>query len=249
MVERSYEGEHARFYDAHPAVAERDDIEFYLDQAGSVDGPVLELACGTGRIYLELLAAGVDADGLDASGDALAQLREKAGEWGLKASVWQADMAAFEVDRAYELVICPFNAVQHLLTVDDQLAALRSAYDALAPGGEFVFDVFVPSFDIICREYGEWTSSEVTYRGDPHEFRERSRIVDEVAQQFRVENELRTPDGETVFAIEHDLVMLPERNVELLARLSPFPEWSVQGDFEDRAIRDGDAAQVWTLRK
>jgi SAM-dependent methyltransferase len=249
MVDQGYEGEHAQFYDAQPVLDEREDTDFYVDRAKAVDGPVLEMACGTGRIYLDLLEAGVDADGFDASADALDRLREKAAERDLDPTVWQADMTDFAVDRGYELVVCPFNTVQHLLTIEDQLAALESIYDALAPGGAFVFDVFVPGFDVICEEYGEWRTTEVDYRGEAHEFRERSRVVDEVAQQIRYESKLRTADGETVFEIGHDLVMLPKRNVELLARLSPFSEWSVRGDFEDRPIEDGDSTQVWTLRK
>lgn len=249
MVGQGYEGGHAQFYDAQPVLAERDDTDFYVDRATEVEGPVLEMGCGTGRIYLDLLAAGVDADGFDASADALDRLREKAADRELDPSVWQADMTDFEVDRDDELLICPFNRMQHLLTIEDQLAALESIYDALAPGGAFGFDVFVPSFDVICGEYDEWHTTEVDYRGETHEYRERSRVVDEVAQQLRFESELSDADGETVFAIEHDLVMVPQRAVELLARCSSFSEWSVQGDFEDRPIEDGDSTQVWTLRK
>jgi SAM-dependent methyltransferase len=249
MVDQGYEGEHAQFYDAQPVLAEREDTDFYLERARDVDGPVLEMACGTGRVYLDLLAAGVDADGFDISADALDRLREKAADRDLDPTVWQADMTDFEIDRAYELAFCPFNTVQHLLTIEDQLAALECVYDALAPGGAFVFDVFVPSFDVICERYDKWSTTEIGYRGETHEFRDRSRVIDEVAQQLRYESELRTADGETVFAIEHDLVMLPQRNVELLARLSPFSEWSVQGDFENRPIQDDDSTQVWTLRK
>jgi SAM-dependent methyltransferase len=166
MVERGYEGEHAPFYDALRVLAESDGTEFYVGRAQRVEGSVLEIACGTGRIYLDLLANGVDADGFDASAGALARLREKATDRGLEPSVWQADMAHFEGDRVYELVICPFNTVQHLLTVEDQLGALQSVYDALAPGGAFVFDVFVPGFEVICEEYDEWSTTEVDYRGD-----------------------------------------------------------------------------------
>ena len=249
MADQGYEGEHAQFYDALPVLAERGDTDFYVDRAKEIDGPVLEMACGTGRIYLDLLEAGVDADGFDASADALARLREKAVDRDLDPTVWQADMAGFAVDRRYELLICPFNTFQHLLTVADQLAALESVYDALAPGGAFVFDVFVPGFDVICEEYGEWSTTEVDYRDEAHEYRERSRVVDEVAQQFRFESELRAADGEVVFSIGHDLTMLPTREVELLARCSPFEDWSVQGDFEGRPLRDGDSTQVWTLRK
>lgn len=243
------ESEHARVYDRRMAGTERGDVAYYRERAEAVDGPVLELACGTGRVYLELLAAGVDIDGVDVAGPALSVLREKAAERGLDPSVRQGDMTALSVDRSYDLVTCPFNALQHAETVDDLLSVFESVYDALAPGGQFVFDVFLPSFEVICEGYGEWTTEAVTYRGEPHEFRERTTVVDEAEQLIRVENELRDTDGETVFSVEHRLSMLPKRTVELLARESPFDEWHATGNFGDDPLSHGDTVQVWTLER
>lgn len=247
--DRGYTGEHVAFYDALTATGDREDVPFYVERASGADGPVLELACGTGRIYLELLAAGVDADGFDRSADALGVLRERADERGLEPSVWRADMAGFAADRAYDLVICPFNALQHLLAVEDQLAALRRAHAALAPGGRFVFDVFVPSFRTICESYGTWEAETVEHRGETYTVRSRSRITDEVAQAFAVEIEAEDAGSERVFAVEHDLKLLPKREVELLARLSPFDGWTATGDFTDEPVADGHDTQVWTLEK
>lgn len=242
-----YDEPRAEIYARQMEGADRGDVSFYVERATAADGPVLELACGTGRIYLEILEEGVSIDGLDASDPALDVLRDAATERDLEPSVRQADMTAFETDRAYELVICPFNSLQHLPSIDDQLAALRCIYDAIAPGGRFIFDVFVPRFDVICDTYGEWTTERVRYDERSHEYHSRTKLADEVEQQFIVENKLIDPEDETVWRSEHRLKMLPKREVELLARLSPFSEWRVTGDFEDRPIRDGDSIQVWEL--
>ncbi|WP_290810807.1 bifunctional 2-polyprenyl-6-hydroxyphenol methylase/3-demethylubiquinol 3-O-methyltransferase UbiG [Halovivax sp.] len=244
-----YRDERARFYDAHLSDADRPDVDYYVELAREAEGPTLEAACGTGRIYLELLEAGVDADGFDLSADALDVLRENADQRGLAPSVWRADLTSFETDRRYDLVTCPFNAIQHLATVDDQLAALGAVHDALAPGGRFVFDVFVPGFDVIRETYGEWQIGSVEYRGATHEVRTRTRIVDEVEQRFAVETELYDPDGSLVFAEEDRLSMLPTRQIELLARCSPFESWTATGDFGDEELADGHSIQVWSLRK
>ncbi|SFR98380.1 Methyltransferase domain-containing protein [Halomicrobium zhouii] len=243
-----YRGDAARLYDRQVSVSDRDDAGFYRERAKSVDGPALELACGTGRVYLELLRAGVDVDGIDLSSDVLDVLREKVDDEGLEPSVWQADMTEFTVDREYDLIYCPFNSVQHLRTADDQLGALESVYDALAPGGQFVFDVFVPSFDLVCEEYGEWQSEDVEFDGEPHTFRTRTQITDEVEQWFSVENELHR-DEELVFEERLQLTFLPKRELELLARISPFDSWDVAGGFDGEPIEDGDTTQVWTMEK
>ena len=242
-----YSRARAEFYHQRQLEGRRPDLDFYVERALEADGPVLELACGTGRIYLPLLDVGVDADGFDRSAGALALLRETAGEVGFDPSVWRADMTAFGTDRRYDLLICPFNALQHLLTVEDQLAALREAHRVLAPGGRLVFDVFVPRFEHVAESYGEPDTETVEYRGEPHEFTTLTELVDEVDQVFEVTTELSDSAGETVFAERHRLKMLPKREIELLARLSPFEDWTVTSNFGDAPLADGDAVQVWTL--
>lgn len=239
----------AAILDAQFKDADREDIDYYRRRTSDVDGPVLEIGCGTGRVYLELLDSGIDIDGFDLSEDALAVLRENAADRGVDPSVWQADMTEFEVAREYELVICPFNTFQNLLEVDQQRATLEAVYDALAPGGVFVFDVFVPGFDYICSTYGEWRSQSVAYRGQTVDFRTRSRIVDELNQVFLVEREANEQDGTTLFTESQRLKLLPYREVALLARQSPFASWEVTGDYTEQALSDGHTVQVWTLHK
>lgn len=237
------------FYHERTVAADREDVDYYLSLATDVAGPVLEMACGTGRVTLPLLAAGVDVDGFDRSAGALAVLRRRADEQGLDPSVWQADMRHFGTDRPYDLVICPFNTVQHLRTIDEQLQALEVVYGALQRGGRLCFDVFVPSFEQICEAYGTWQRDSVEFRGEAHTFRTRTTIADEVEQSIRVERELLDPDGERMFQDSFELTLLPKPRVELLAQLSPFEEWTVTGNYADRPLRDGDDVQVWTLRK
>jgi hypothetical protein len=53
------------------------DVGFYVAEAGKVKGKVLELMCGTGRVSIPLLEAGVDLTCVDASEGMLARLKEK----------------------------------------------------------------------------------------------------------------------------------------------------------------------------
>ena len=236
-------------YDLEHGETDRDDVPFYVDRAEAADGPVLELACGTGRVHLPLLRAGVGADGLDRDPATLARLREKATREGLAASVWTADMTALAVDRAYDLVVCPFNALQHARTLPAQRATLAGVYDALAPGGRFVFDVFVPSFDVVCEHYGEWDRRTVVHEGREYRLRSRTTLADEPEQRFVVDSEVVAPDGETVQERRAELAMLPKPHVELLADGSRFATHSVAGGFDGGPLRDGDHVQVWTLTR
>lgn len=76
-------------------------LEFYVDLAREAKGPVLDIACGTGRILLPCAQAGVDIDGLDLYEGMLAPLRKKAAALGLSPTLYQADMGDFRLPRRY----------------------------------------------------------------------------------------------------------------------------------------------------
>src|SRR5687767_7456823 len=74
-------------------------VDFYVDLARKAQGPVLEIACGTGRILLPCLQAGVDIDGLDYYAPMLETLRKKAAALQLSPRLYQADMGDFRLPR------------------------------------------------------------------------------------------------------------------------------------------------------
>jgi SAM-dependent methyltransferase len=135
----------ARFYDAayrrHPELL--GDVEFYLGLAREAQGPVLELGCGTGRVLLEIAAAGFPCTGLDPSPSMLEALRAKPFPRSLR--LVRAPMQNFDLgaDR-FTLIYSAFRAFQHLYEVEDQLACLAHVRRHLAPRGIFAFDVFNP---------------------------------------------------------------------------------------------------------
>ena len=58
-------------------------VDFYVGLAREARGPVLDIACGTGRVLLPCLQAGADGDGLDLWEPMLGTLRKKADALGL----------------------------------------------------------------------------------------------------------------------------------------------------------------------
>ncbi|HEX3532517.1 MAG TPA: class I SAM-dependent methyltransferase [Thermoanaerobaculia bacterium] len=130
------------------------DREFYVRLAREARGPVLEVTCGTGRILLPCLQAGVDIDGLDLFPEMLGVLRRKAAELGLAPRLYQADMRDFTLPRRYALILVPFNGFVHNLTTDDQLQTLRACRKHLAAGGLLVLNVFFPGREVVCGPEG-----------------------------------------------------------------------------------------------
>ena len=144
----------------------------------------------------------------------------------------------------------PYNSFCNLREVDDQLAALEAFHDILKPGGRLLFDVYVPQYGVIAESFGEWQAvQEVEYRGRQLRGPSRATIKNEVEQTYRTEQELRDANDEVVAHDKFVLSHLPPQQVELLARQSPFEQWSVRSGFEGEALTAGDGIQVWELVK
>ena len=113
----------ARIYDPWSRSV-TEDVGFYVDQALSVGGPVVELAVGTGRIAVPIAEAGVAVIGIDASPRLLAFAGEAARAAGVEALVdlRLGDLADPPVTERVPLVICPFRSLLHM---EDEPAKLR----------------------------------------------------------------------------------------------------------------------------
>ncbi len=118
---------------------------------------VLELACGSGRIGLELLRGPGDflLDGIDISEEMLAAYQRKLAHESeaiqQRISLHMADMSdyALPYKGTYDLIFLPFNSISHLYEIEQQLSAFKNTWEHLAPGGRFVVDVFLPDIDYL----------------------------------------------------------------------------------------------------
>ena len=131
---RYYDWEHDE-YDA--------DIPLYLDFARRTGGPILELACGTGRLMLPLLDEGERVVGVDSSGPMLERARQTIGRAGLagRSTLIQADVRTLDLGERFRLAIFGLDSFGLLLTIDDQVAALRQIRQHLGPDGLLVMDL------------------------------------------------------------------------------------------------------------
>jgi SAM-dependent methyltransferase len=132
-----------------------DDIALYLDLARQCCGPVLELACGTGRVTIPLAQEGFDVTGLDVSTPMLDRAQGKAREAGVSVRWVHADCRKFRLDRRFGFVFFPFNSIAHLHDRASIDACLTCVREHLDPAGRFVIDIFNPRLDILLRNASE----------------------------------------------------------------------------------------------
>jgi len=170
----------ARLYDVD-LVEDPGDLDLYLALATRVDGPVLELAAGTGRLAVPLAAAGHDVTAVDLDPAMLARLRRHAAAAGVasggRLEVVEADLLDVGLPAAgtYGLAFIALNSLFLLATRDGQRQAFRTIASHLAPGGIAAVDVWLPDADDLARFDGRMILEYV--RTDP----ETGRLVTKVA--------------------------------------------------------------------
>jgi SAM-dependent methyltransferase len=97
---------------------------------------LLELGCGTGSILARLIGI-PSLTGLDRSPEMLAIAAQKVPG----ARLIEGDMASFALDERFDVVICVFDSLNHLLTFDAWRSMFNAVHRHLADGGIFIFDV------------------------------------------------------------------------------------------------------------
>jgi len=128
---------------------------FYRDLASQTGGPILEVACGTGRLTLPLARDGHEVVGLDASPAMLRTAKARADAENVEITLVQGDMRSFDLGRHFPLVILCCNSLAHLTTNEDVKAGLACVLKHLSPGGLFAFDVVNPDVRALARSHTE----------------------------------------------------------------------------------------------
>ena len=136
----------ARFYDLDLSWYPHHDVEFYLQLAAHTGGPILELACGTGRVTIPLARAGYEVYAFDLSRHMLSIMQSKLNRLPMEISrrihLHRDDMSSFEVKRRFPLVIAPFRSFQALTGEEAISGALSSIRRHVLSRGIAAIDLF-----------------------------------------------------------------------------------------------------------
>ncbi len=258
---QEYDTSSAQLYDYYSTGLEGD-VEFYVDQARKTGGPVLELACGTGRVLIPVAEAGVEIVGLDQSSAMLNVARQKLSECSpevqKRIEIVDGDMRDFSLGRRFGLITIPYRSFLHLLTVDDQKRTLQRIHEHLADDGLFVFNIFDPNMQMIVehsgslgsttKKQGEFTHPETGRRIivlDTRQYDTERQMIDE----YFIFEEL--DDDGTVVSKRYSHMTLRyvfRYEMEHLLELCGFHVEALHGDFTGGPFRSG-GEQIWITRR
>jgi ubiquinone/menaquinone biosynthesis C-methylase UbiE len=127
-------------------------VPFYLKQAKKYGGPVLELACGTGRISIPIAKKGIEIVGLDFSVQMLEQAKRNSEKNHLDLEWIEADMTNFNLNREFSLILMPAAALNWVLENSSIKNCLSCVKGHLKQDGRFIFNVFNPNLEILQRD-------------------------------------------------------------------------------------------------
>lgn len=153
----------APFYDIEHAQFD-EDLDMYQNYAelSGPGSPLLELACGSGRLLLPLAQEGYSLVGVDTSAPMLELARKNAQEAGVeqRISLVQQDMCSLHLGQTFHLAFCALGSFAHLTTRKAHRQALASIRAHMAPRGTFILDI--SNEDV---RYMERLSNQVLHQG------------------------------------------------------------------------------------
>lgn len=140
---KGHEGwdDYAAYYDWENAqTVGRRDIAFWRRMAAPVEGPILELGCGTGRVALPVARHGSTVIGIDRSASMLARarMRVRRARLGSRVKLLRGDIRHLPFpERSFDLVMAPYGILQSLLDEKLLAATLKDVRRVLTKQGRF----------------------------------------------------------------------------------------------------------------
>jgi SAM-dependent methyltransferase len=151
----------APFYDIEHAHFD-EDVNLYMNFAELSGGPLLELACGSGRLLVPLAREGYALTGVDNSASMLqlAQLALEQAGLAEQCTLVQEKMCALRLGQKFRLAFIALGSFGHVCTRYKQRQTLAAVHQHLIAGGRFILDI--SNADV---RYMEQLSGHVLHQG------------------------------------------------------------------------------------
>jgi SAM-dependent methyltransferase len=115
------------------------EIAYFQRQIENYGQPALDAGCGTGRLLIPFLRAGLDVDGCDVSGDMLTYCQQTAEHEGLSPRLYRQALHNLDLPRHYQTIVaCGVLGIG--VSRQHDFVALQRFYHHLLPGGMLIFD-------------------------------------------------------------------------------------------------------------
>lgn len=140
----------------------REDLPYLLKWASKTEGPIIDLACGTGRATIHLARKGSKLIGVDIHKGMLDEAKRKSAEMDVHIDWVEQDARSLNLNVRSQLIFSVGNSFQHFLTNEDQDGFLSSVNYHLELEGIFIFNTRFPSVEELLQPVTEeyWRTTE-----------------------------------------------------------------------------------------
>ncbi len=133
------------------------DVSYYVERALENRGRILELGCGTGRVTLPLLRAGLTVTAVDISGRMLSALQENCKRTCTRSEQSRLQIAQMDVRQGglrgkFSTILLPYSFFTYFVEPSEQRGLLSYIHRQICRDGHCVIDAFIPNPTI---RYGE----------------------------------------------------------------------------------------------
>ncbi|MFX1283010.1 MAG: class I SAM-dependent methyltransferase [Promethearchaeota archaeon] len=141
-----------KYYDETVGTSGRYEMEWYLTKAHSFGDPILDIACGTGRMSILLAKEGHDVVAFDRSEGMLTRFHEKLSREPIeiknRVQIFQQNMDNFSFKEKFNTIIC-VDSFFHNLSEQEALKCLKCVSQHLTSQGRFLFNVPNPNQEFL----------------------------------------------------------------------------------------------------
>ena len=240
---------------------ETPELDFFRKAIDRFGQPVLDLACGAGRLLVPLLQLGYDVDGCDISADMLSQSRVKAQAAGFDPRLYAQPMHAFELPRKYRTIyLCGSFGLGGSRENDQQ--TLVRCYEHLEDGGALLVNIEAEySSESAWRQ---WLSEGRKALPEPWPEQAEGRLASDGSQRFNYFRTTALDPLEQSFTrqvrlekhVNNELVASEEYTLRgniyfmqellLMLKVAGFRQITVQGDYTDQPATPDSEEIVFT---
>lgn len=223
-------------------------IEQWARELGS---PLLDLACGTGRMSIHMALQGYPVTGVDIVPEMIGHARKKAAARGVSIEFVVGDARSFQLEKQFPFIFMLMNAFQFLPTRADHEAMLARVREHLAPGGRFLFETRNPNAENLLRvmhpngqqyatpDGGQLLTSETMYYDAMTQI-----------QHYTGTRRFVTANGqETVKTLRVGLRYVYPQEMETLLHYNGFRIRECYGDWEQAPLTANSPAMIYVCER
>lgn len=213
--------------------------------AKKCNGPVLEVASGTGRLSKYITDLGLPYTGIDNSQSFLDVSIENLGSRG---TFLLRDMRDFHLNQKFDFIFIGFNSFLHNLTDKDAVSCLASIKTHLNDGGLFLLSIFQPDHSFLYRdEYLYEARTSFDYQGKQCRMMERNSFDDEtqinsLTWQLEIDGNL----SEDTYSFKQR--MYYPHKMDLLFQETGFSIQEKFGDWEMNPLDEESPLQIYICK-